>query len=555
MKKLYGILLLLITLISGSAYAAEITDDFTVNVNFDDTNNIVSVNGEIELIKNKSVSARVVYNGEAESNQDGTTVGFTQAIVGDDGSFLIEIPIGQNAKSGWYTIYLGGQFSVIGENSPFVHKMYFMNETAFYSAVEAINNAADKDAIADIFNANTYLGYSSDEKTTEIFYNLKVEKGGFDLTETVEALKSDLDETMELAKIIKTINFDADKEESLQEAAKIFGYDETKVADNKAEMARILNERKATAGNKAQLKTLMDETFTVAQINNSTYDGLSDILIHNKDILGINTDIYVTMDKIAVNKKLVRRNFNSAVVFKAAFDAAISEVQNGSGSGSSGNTGGGSTGGGGGRKVSQGTSVAITPQIPTGTPATTPETNNPFGDLDKAAWAKDSIINLYNKKIISGKSEKEFCPNDYITREEFVTIAVKAFNKYNPDAALNFTDADGNMWYAPYIASAQEAGIISGNSDGSFGIGALIKREDMAVILYRIAKSNISLESSDTKFNDYDNISDYAKEAVTACSSAGIISGMGDNNFAPKANATRAQAARMIEMLMKEVEK
>ena len=67
MKKLYGILLLLITLISGSAYAAEITDDFTVNVNFDDINNIVSVSGEIELIKNKSVSARVVYNGKAES--------------------------------------------------------------------------------------------------------------------------------------------------------------------------------------------------------------------------------------------------------------------------------------------------------------------------------------------------------------------------------------------------------------------------------------------------------------------------------------------------------
>ena len=41
-------------------------------------------------------------------------------------------------------------------------------------------------------------------------------------------------------------------------------------------------------------------------------------------------------------------------------------------------------------------------------------------------------------------------------------------------------------------------------------------------------------------------IADYAKTAVSALASANIISGMGDNTFAPNENLTRAQAAKLL---------
>ena len=57
---------------------------------------------------------------------------------------------------------------------------------------------------------------------------------------------------------------------------------------------------------------------------------------------------------------------------------------------------------------------------------------------------------------------------------------------------------------------------------------------------------------SNTKlFPDEESIADYAKIAVYGMKATGIVSGMGDGTFAPKAYCTRAQAARIIYGLMK----
>ncbi|HHW00656.1 MAG TPA: S-layer homology domain-containing protein, partial [Clostridiaceae bacterium] len=51
-------------------------------------------------------------------------------------------------------------------------------------------------------------------------------------------------------------------------------------------------------------------------------------------------------------------------------------------------------------------------------------------------------------------------------------------------------------------------------------------------------------------FTDEAEISGYAKEAVAAIQKAGIIKGTGDGRFAPKNNATRAEAAVIIYRLL-----
>ena len=52
------------------------------------------------------------------------------------------------------------------------------------------------------------------------------------------------------------------------------------------------------------------------------------------------------------------------------------------------------------------------------------------------------------------------------------------------------------------------------------------------------------------EFSDDEMISDYAKDAVYALRGAGVIKGVSDLEFAPLANATRAQAAKMIYGLL-----
>jgi len=53
--------------------------------------------------------------------------------------------------------------------------------------------------------------------------------------------------------------------------------------------------------------------------------------------------------------------------------------------------------------------------------------------------------------------------------------------------------------------------------------------------------------SQDTeKFNDDDSIPSYAKDAVYALSSMGVINGYSNKTFAPTTFATRAQTAKII---------
>lgn len=179
-----------------------------------------------------------------------------------------------------------------------------------------------------------------------------------------------------------------------------------------------------------------------------------------------------------------------------------------------------------------------------------------FTDIKVVPWAEECIIYLYNKKIVDGKGDKEFKPNDNITRAEFVKLVSLAFPKASNNTSKTFSDVDENTWYAPYIKNAYANGWINGVSEDTFGVNNNISREDMAVILYRVANSlDIPIEKEKSVlFYDDDEISSYAKEAVNALAEGNIINGADNNKFLPKNTATRAEAAKLIYCLIKEAE-
>ncbi len=173
-----------------------------------------------------------------------------------------------------------------------------------------------------------------------------------------------------------------------------------------------------------------------------------------------------------------------------------------------------------------------------------------FSDLGSVAWASDAINALADKGIINGKADNTFAPDDEITRAEFAKILINALGLADANAAADsFTDVDKSAWYYNSVASAFAKGIITGYDNGTFGVGDAVSRQDMAVLIYRAAKAaNITLPetSAAVTFTDSDAIDDYAKEAVTALQKANIINGVSADEFAPKATASRAAAAKMI---------
>lgn len=170
-----------------------------------------------------------------------------------------------------------------------------------------------------------------------------------------------------------------------------------------------------------------------------------------------------------------------------------------------------------------------------------------FTDMAEYEWAKEAVESLSKKAVIIGYSDVLFMPANNITRAEFTAIVVRALFEVSSEYKQVFDDVNSSHWAFSYIMCAYEKGIINGVDESHFNPDSSITREDMAKILFSI----ISLSDNETiddyeVFSDDATISDYAKTAVYTLRAAGIIKGMNDNTFAPKALAARAEAAQLI---------
>jgi hypothetical protein len=197
------------------------------------------------------------------------------------------------------------------------------------------------------------------------------------------------------------------------------------------------------------------------------------------------------------------------------------------------------------------TEITTEPEVeePTSAPAAK------FDDIS-GHWAESDILSLYSLGIISGMSETKFMPEEKVTRAQFVTMLKNAFDLKAENTDEVFNDVKKSDWYFEAVNAAYECGIAKGTLDGSFNPNALVTRQDMALFAYRAASfAGFSFnEILPTIFDDDYKISDYAKNAVYSMKAEGVINGMTDTTFEPLANATRAQAAKIIAALYSAVE-
>ena len=116
------------------------------------------------------------------------------------------------------------------------------------------------------------------------------------------------------------------------------------------------------------------------------------------------------------------------------------------------------------------------------------------------------------------------------------------FSGLKGDTDFAFDDVLPDTWYYDYIKTAYSTGIISGISDNLFGTGNSMTREDAVVVIAR-CMNIIGIDANDEReysvFFDENEIADYAKNSVELLYKKGIINGMDEGIFAPKAMVTR----------------
>lgn len=258
-------------------------------------------------------------------------------------------------------------------------------------------------------------------------------------------------------------------------------------------------------------------------------------------------DIYDTIHKnnadviVKILKKLEETEFQERSEILAAIIEVVAEEK-----ANQNKTPSSFGGGGGGSRRPSGVDIAISDMPPvTPPPGTVPnptEETGRFHDVNSVPWAKESIEKLADMGIISGKGEKNFAPNDQITRAEVVKILVGAFALTEENDTV-FTDVAADSWYAPYIRKAVAANLTLGDGNSSFRPEEVISRQDIAVMICRFIGG---VQAAELPFGDTASIAPYAKEAVETLYSMGIISGKDDGNFDPYGNLTRAECAKIV---------
>lgn len=447
-------------------------------------------------------------------------------------------------------------------------KIDFYNQLSAASAgaIEGLLKNGLADGVID-FDLGNYFEYPAEVKTNinEALVNLDLPSLGSnpsdDLVKSFEAILKP-----EFARLLKVAEFvtaaEAEFDEAVQANAKELGldlnfYGDTKLGLDPKNVYKRLKSLTIESFAAQDVQYAFDTAVLLDMLDEADYGAVTEALdYYDGGCINLDKSVVKDFTESQLNEvsRLMKQHaseINSAEDIESAYETYADQVAGEDDDNNSSSGGGSSSSGGSGsnRRPSTGSGSTITDDNKDDNNDVTYDTN--FSDLGDAAWAESSVKYLASKGIISGKGDGRFYPNDTVTREEFVKIIVEAFKIYSNTATVEFEDVDSGRWSYGYIASAYRAGIIAGNSDTTFNPAGEMTRQDMAVIMYRVANLvGLSLNSADVTFADGADIADYAKEAVGALCSAGIINGTGDNCFSPLETVTRAQAAKIAYELM-----
>ncbi len=172
-----------------------------------------------------------------------------------------------------------------------------------------------------------------------------------------------------------------------------------------------------------------------------------------------------------------------------------------------------------------------------------------FTDID-GHWAKDNILFVANRGLMTGTSATTFSPQGSMTRGMFVTALGRLANAdISAYKQSSFTDVKADAYYMGYIEWGVKNNILVGIGGGRFNPDGLVTREQMAVIMDRYATAiGFKLPEVHTQnvFADNSKIGSWAAPSVKRIQTAGIIQGKSKNLYDPQGTATRAEVSAVL---------
>ncbi|MFS0725211.1 Ig-like domain repeat protein [Paenibacillus sp. 1P07SE] len=142
-------------------------------------------------------------------------------------------------------------------------------------------------------------------------------------------------------------------------------------------------------------------------------------------------------------------------------------------------------------------------------------------------WGGDTIRRAAAKGVVNGYPDGSFRPDHPVTRAEFLVMLSSVVQMpESSDARMAFTDdAKIGAWAQSAVYASQQAGIVTGYSDGSFRPEAPITRVEMAMMVARALGLGVDAIRP-TDFADDSLIPQWAKGAAASVRGAGLITAL-----------------------------
>ena len=146
---------------------------------------------------------------------------------------------------------------------------------------------------------------------------------------------------------------------------------------------------------------------------------------------------------------------------------------------------------------------------------------------------------------VQGYPDGTVKPAGNITRAETAAILFRlmddASRRTYYSTKSGFRDVASGSWYNTYVATLNNAGVITDSSNGYFRPNEAITRAELAAMLAKFSETT----GAANYFNDV-SAKYWAANAIAICAKLGWINGYPDGTFRPDKNVTRAELMAMI---------
>jgi len=170
-----------------------------------------------------------------------------------------------------------------------------------------------------------------------------------------------------------------------------------------------------------------------------------------------------------------------------------------------------------------------------------------FGDVPTTHPFYTEITNIADRGVTLGCGGGNYCPNDFVTREQMAAFIIRALGMPNPPTpgSQRFTDVPPSNPFYAFIEEMAVRGITLGCGGGNYCPSALVTREQMAAFIIRAIGLSNPPAPPTQRFADVPPTNPFYA-FVDQMALRGVTSGCSTTNYCPSSSVTRSAMAAFL---------